>query len=57
MNDLNLCPGQTCVTANRIMIQAGIYDRILDNILPKIKAMKVHYNININNINLLATMS
>jgi succinate-semialdehyde dehydrogenase len=33
--------GQTCVTANRVLIQTGIYDKIMEAVLPQIKAMKV----------------
>jgi len=33
--------GQTCVTANRILIQSGIYDKIIEAVIPKIKAMKI----------------
>ncbi|KAH8689059.1 succinate-semialdehyde dehydrogenase [Talaromyces proteolyticus] len=33
--------GQTCVSANRIFVQRGIYDRFADALVEKIKAMKV----------------
>lgn len=33
--------GQTCVCANRIYVQAGVYDEIIKRITPKIAALKV----------------
>lgn len=33
--------GQTCVTANRILVQAGIYDRFSDALVERIKQLKV----------------
>jgi succinate-semialdehyde dehydrogenase/glutarate-semialdehyde dehydrogenase len=33
--------GQSCIAANRIYVQRGIYDRFLDLLVQKVKAMKV----------------
>lgn len=33
--------GQTCVCANRILVQAGIYDAFADKLVARVKAMKV----------------
>lgn len=33
--------GQTCVTANRIMVQSGIYDQFADALTARIKGLKV----------------
>ncbi|KAH0836038.1 Glutarate-semialdehyde dehydrogenase DavD [Fonsecaea pedrosoi] len=33
--------GQTCVTANRILVQAGIYEAFVSTLIEKVKALKV----------------
>lgn len=33
--------GQTCVCANRVLVQAGIHDRFVAALLPKVQALKV----------------
>jgi succinate-semialdehyde dehydrogenase/glutarate-semialdehyde dehydrogenase len=33
--------GQTCVCANRILVQAGVYDAFADKLVARVKAMKV----------------
>src|SRR5437879_9060116 len=33
--------GQTCVCANRILVQAGLYDACADKLAARVKAMKV----------------
>ncbi|GAB4572181.1 MAG: NADP-dependent succinate-semialdehyde dehydrogenase [Rhodothalassiaceae bacterium] len=33
--------GQTCVCANRIFVQAGVYDSFLERLAPKVSALKV----------------
>jgi succinate-semialdehyde dehydrogenase/glutarate-semialdehyde dehydrogenase len=33
--------GQTCVTANRIFVQDGIYDRFAEALADKVKTLKV----------------
>lgn len=33
--------GQTCVTANRVFVQSGIYDKFVEALTAKIKTLKV----------------